>query len=73
MKYLVLTDDNSRQYVFEIPDNGLDLMKENLMLTVSDKSDLTYFLTLLGSTENFMVCGQVFNSSKIVNVKIEQQ
>lgn len=72
--YLVLTDVNSRQYVYLIPENGIKIESKSFsILTEQQKPNFDEINILLQSKESFVVDNKaVFNSKHIITIQYQE-
>lgn len=71
--YIVVTDTNSRQYIYEIPPEGFHVTSEDLDIHVKqDDPGLQSFNILMQGGYTFIVDDKaVFNSSNLVAVQYQ--
>ena len=72
--YITITDTNSRQYIYEIPKEGIYVKSEKLDIHVKpDDPCLQSFNTLMQSSTTFVVVDKgVFNTSNLVAIQYQQ-
>ena len=73
MKYfIIVTDTNGRQYLFEIQDNGLIIQSatETVYATIEDPR-LGFILFHIKKDEPFIIKDTLFNSKNIASVKLQ--
>lgn len=71
MHYIIVTDVNSRQYVFQIPEDGFEIISTNESFIVSrEEPNLPKFLELISNGHNFIIDNKtVFIPRNLVNIE----
>lgn len=69
--YVVVTDINSRQYNFEIPEEGIQVtcFEQPSFIMNRNIKDLEYFISTIYNTDSFKIDNAVFNTEHIVTVQ----
>lgn len=72
--YITITDTNSRQYIYEIPEEGFHVTSEELDIHVKqNQPELQSFNILFQTSSTFIVDNKaVFNSPNLVAVQYQQ-
>lgn len=69
--YIVVTDTNSRQYVFEILNDGLNIqINDDIYLITKEDPGLEIFFEIFKQKECFLISGKsLFNTNHLVGVE----
>lgn len=68
--YITVTDTNSRQYNFQIPEEGIQIWSEDGYFTVDQVNpEQKEFIELLAYSKPFAIKNAVFNSEHIVTIQ----
>lgn len=75
--YIIITDINSRQYIFQITDLGIEITSDTTTFTITkDNPQLDLFNPLIANEATFTVNNKsdtkmMFNGKKLVNVEFK--
>ena len=73
MKYfIIVTDNNGRQYLFQIQDAGLNIQSSSeIVYATIENPQLGFILDQIRQNEPFIVGDTLFNSNNVTAVKLQ--